>query len=800
MLGRTLGHYQLVALIGRGGMGEVYRARDTRLERDVALKVLPTEMASDPARLERFQREAKTVAALNHPHIVHLYSVEEDQGVHFLTMELVDGQGLNELITGEGLPLAKVFDIGIAGADALSAAHEKGIVHRDLKPANILIARDGRPKVLDFGLAKLAVSDALSDLDQTRTSPITTEGQIMGTVPYMSPEQLRGQNVDPRSDIFSLGIMLYEMTSGQRPFTGPTNADISSAILSATPAPLTQVKSNLPHHLGRIVSHCLEKDPEHRFQSAKDVRNELQALRKEVESGVSEVTTMGSSPSLGLARAKASRRKRVMIVAAAAAAVAAALFFAFGRGTNHAPAASGDPTNSLAVLPFVNMSSDKEQEYFSDGLTEELLNALVKIPDLKVAGRTSSFSFKGKNEDLREVAEKLGVANILEGSVRKSGKQVRITAQLVKASDGFHLWSQTYDRTLDDIFAVQDDIAKSVARELQVTLLGTHASNNPSTEAYDLILQARYNLRVGGKEPVRRAREQVERAIELAPESAPAYAEMGLVYMKEADLMSSASEIQQANRHAREMLTRASELDPGLATAISRLSIIQLADWEFAEAERTMERALAADPMSPIVISNAGYVQMGMGRFEEAYALFKKLVEIDPLNVTAVQNLAAICEASGRLDEAEAAIARAHALQADGPNLYLTVAAINLARGNAQGLRDAYGKVGELTGMGDYYRQMADAYAEQMLGNTAASTRATEEFEKQFGDGDRMTCAGLRAFRGEHDRAFAWIDKAVAARDPYITTILTDASFRTLRSDPRWKPLLKKIGLPTQDV
>jgi len=391
-------------------------------------------------------------------------------------------------------------------------------------------------------------------------------------------------------------------------------------------------------------------------------------------------------------------------------------------------------------------------------------------------------------------------ARWLEGSVRKSGKQVRITAQLVKASDGFHLWSQTYDRTLDDIFAVQDDIAKSVARELQVTLLGTHASNNPSTEAYDLILQARYNLRVGGKEPVRRAREQVERAIELAPESAPAYAEMGLVYMKEADLMSSASEIQQANRHAREMLTRASELDPGLATAISRLSIIQLADWEFAEAERTMERALAADPMSPIVISNAGYVQMGMGRFEEAYALFKKLVEIDPLNVTAVQNLAAICEASGRLDEAEAAIARAHALQADGPNLYLTVAAINLARGNAQGLRDAYGKVGELTGMGDYYRQMADAYAEQMLGNTAASTRATEEFEKQFGDGDRMTCAGLRAFRGEHDRAFAWIDKAVAARDPYITTILTDASFRTLRSDPRWKPLLKKIGLPTQDA
>jgi TolB-like protein len=486
-------------------MGEVYRAHDTRLDRDVALKVLPADMAADPARLERFEREAKTVAGLNHPHIVHLYSVEEDGGVHFLTMELVEGPGLDSMVAGNGLPLPKVFDIGIAVADALAAAHDKGIVHRDLKPANVMLAADGRVKVLDFGLAKLSDAPAASAHTATRALPITTEGTVMGTVPYMSPEQLRGLVVDHRSDIFSLGVMLYELALGRRPFSGATNADITSSILTSTPPAVTQVRPELPHHLGRIVAHCLEKDPDLRVQSARDIRNELRALRKEVESGHSEIHT-AATPAVAPPRSGSTsvvRRPKMFWIGAGTAAlavVAASVFFMLrGRETalnpsSTAPAAVVANTtddHSIAVLPFVNMSSDKEQDYLSDGISEQLLDLLSRIPELKVAARTSSFSFKGKGLEIPEMARQLGVAHVLEGSVRKSGNQVRITAQLIHATDGFHMWSQTYDRTLDDVFKIQDEIAGDVVRELKVTLLGAAPkARETRPEAYTLYLRA----------------------------------------------------------------------------------------------------------------------------------------------------------------------------------------------------------------------------------------------------------------------------------------------------------------------
>ncbi len=289
MIGKTLAHYEITALLGKGGMGEVYRAHDTRLKREVALKVLPAEMAAHPDWLQRFQREAETVAGLNHPHIVTLYAVEEVDGLRFLTMELVEGQGLDGMLSSEGLPLAKVFDVGIAVADALAAAHEKGIVHRDLKPANVVVTKDGRVKVLDFGLAKLAEREPESE-GLTLAQPLTEEGSILGTVPYMSPEQLRGEAVDHRSDIFSLGVLLHELATGQRPFQGATNVDVTAAILRDAPQLVTDLKPDLPRHLGRLVARCLEKEPQDRSQSALDIRNELRGLRKEVDSGVSQAS------------------------------------------------------------------------------------------------------------------------------------------------------------------------------------------------------------------------------------------------------------------------------------------------------------------------------------------------------------------------------------------------------------------------------------------------------------------------------------------------------------------------------
>ncbi|HVE65509.1 MAG TPA: serine/threonine-protein kinase, partial [Thermoanaerobaculia bacterium] len=386
--GSRLGAYEIVAPLGAGGMGEVYRARDSRLQRDVALKVLPSDVASHPDRLARFEREARTVAGLNHPNIVVLHSVEDDGGVRFLTMELVEGQSLAAHMAPGGLPVARVVELGIALADALAAAHEKGIVHRDLKPANVMLTREGRVKVLDFGLAKLAAPDAElgATHGQTMTTPLSDVGHVVGTVPYMAPEQLRGEAVDTRCDLFALGIILYELSAGRRPFGGASATEVSSAILRDAPVPVQTVRDDLPKDLGRIIGRCLEKDPERRFQTAKDVRNELDLVRRALESG----SVRAEPPTVS----------------------------GFG----------GRP--AIAVMPFENRSGDAEQEYFADGLAEDLITRLSLWRSFPVIARQSSFAYKGKAADLKQVASELGVRYLVQGSVRKSGDRVRIAAQL----------------------------------------------------------------------------------------------------------------------------------------------------------------------------------------------------------------------------------------------------------------------------------------------------------------------------------------------------------------------------------
>ena len=823
-------------------MGAVYLTEDTRLHRKVALKVLPAEMASSAERLERFRREATAVAALNHPNIVTIHSVEQEGDTHFLIMELVEGDSLDRTLPSGGLPLAKVFDIGIALAEALAAAHEKGVIHRDLKPANVIVTKDGRVKVLDFGLAKLtlegseegpsAIAPGVSDAPTKVAAPegsLTHPGLVVGTVPYMSPEQVNGQIVDGRTDIFSLGVVLYELATGRRPFGGSTPAQTISSILRDAPRPVTEARHDAPRHLGRIIDHCLQKDPEARFQTAKDVRNELRALRGEVESGISAAA---SHPQVGPVSGSASGRaplsaasgpmaatagSRPWIWAGAGAALVMAIVAAFwlgGRregepGPGNLPAAgpgsgskvaeaSAAETNSLAVLPFADMSPDKDQEYFSDGLTEELLNALVKIPDLKVAGRTSSFSFKGKNEDLRTIGEKLGVTNILEGSVRKSGNKVRITAQLVKAADGFHLWSETYDRTLDDIFAVQDDIAKAVAQALQVNLLGRRQdAKRPDAAVYDLVLQARYVMSAGTTETNRRAREMLERAVTLAPDYAPGWAEIGLAHIREKESTKTMEEAQQAIQRAREALTRALELDPELAVAHSRMGNLHQSLWDFPAAARSTERALAADPKNPIVLGNAGLLYATMGRLEESIALVEQVHGVDPLNAVSSSNLAGLYLRAGRLDQAEALFVKVTALRPDSPAGYWGVGYIHLLRGRPEAARTALKKSSDLAGDGDYGRLGYESMVEHTAGNAEASKRATEEFEERFGAENPFVAAGLRAWRGEADAAFTWLDRALAARHPLVTELNLDPALTRLHTDPRWNALRKKIGLPT---
>jgi TolB-like protein len=513
--GARLGAYEILSLLGTGGMGEVYRAHDPKLKRDVAIKVLPQHTATDSERRARFEREAQSIAALNHPNIVTIYSVEEADGVLFLTMELVDGQPLDGVIAKGGLPLARILALAIPLADAVSAAHQKGITHRDLKPANVMVTADGRVKVLDFGLAKLVEPAALVAEVTALPTVLTGEGRIVGTVSYMSPEQAEGKPVDHRSDIFSLGVILYELATGERPFTGETSVSLLSSIIRDAPRPATELRPALPRELGRIIKQCLVKDPEYRYQSAKDIRNELRALQQESESGeldASRVAGVDAGGPIGLRK-----RRRVALIATGAvlllagAAVAGWLWFT--------RASTGRPIDSLAVLPFVNVGADPEAEYLSDGITENLINSLSQLPSLRVVPRSTVFRYKGRELDLRAIGRELTVRAVLTGRVVQRGETLNIQTELVDVNEDSQLWGRQYDRTSADLITVQEEIAKAVSEQLRLAtsteeqkLLTKRSTENP--EAHQLYLKGQFYWNRRTSQTLRRAADYFQQAIE----------------------------------------------------------------------------------------------------------------------------------------------------------------------------------------------------------------------------------------------------------------------------------------------
>jgi TolB-like protein/tRNA A-37 threonylcarbamoyl transferase component Bud32 len=518
VIGRRIAHYEILDKLGQGGMGEVYRAHDTKLGRDVALKVLPEDAARDPERHARFVREARSIAALKHPNIVTVYSVEESDGVTFLTMELVEGRSLSEVIPADGMRLDRFFDHAIPLSDAIGFAHDRGITHRDLKPGNIMIDRDGRLKVLDFGLAKVfAVGSGLESMETVVRTHDTAAGRILGTPAYMSPEQAEGKNIDHRSDIFSLGIVLYEMATGKRPFEGDTPISTISSILKDQPKSVSELKPANPRELGRIVSHCLEKDPERRFQTAKDVRNELEGLRKEVDSG--EIVSTGSMAARDVAASEKGRgsvrqSSRAITIVGVVLGLAAVVAFVTLRNRGHAsspaipeqpahaaiPGATGRDRQMAVVLPFENLGP-AEDAYFAAGVTEEITSRLTTVSGLGVISRTSAENYTQTGKTTKQIGTDLGVDYILEGSVRwaktPDGKgRVRITPQLVRVADDTPVWTETYDREMSDIFEVQTDIATHVVDALGVTLQGSERASleerpTSNVEAYQLYLRAK---------------------------------------------------------------------------------------------------------------------------------------------------------------------------------------------------------------------------------------------------------------------------------------------------------------------
>jgi serine/threonine protein kinase/Flp pilus assembly protein TadD len=605
--GTRLGPYEILSILGVGGMGEVYRARDPRLERDVAVKVLPEQVAQDPKALARFQREVKAIAGLPHPNILSIYDVGADLGLSYAVMEMLEGQTLGTYLKHSVPDWRRSLEIGTAIADGLAAAHTKGIIHRDIKPDNIFLTAGGDIKILDFGLARLENKVVGQPHDSTATCLFETQpGVLMGTISYMSPEQIRGQIADARSDVFAFGCLLYEMLFGRRPFVRDTNADTMVAILNDPPPVLSESGRDRPAELDRIVTRCLQKEPGNRFPSGRELAAALKAAPRALAAGA-------------------------------------------GR------AGSSSPT-SIAVLPFVNMSSDKENEYFSDGLAEELINCLSRIQGLHVAARTSAFSFKGRNEDVRKIGEQLNVQAVLEGSVRKSGNRLRISTQLVKVADGYQLWAETYNRQLADVFEIQDEIAQSITTALRVVLTEQdrhvlEAGQTSDVQAYDCYLRARQYFHQFKRKSLEYAREMYLQALKIDPSYARAYAGLSdcccFLYMY---WDASQTNLEQADSASKKAL----ELGPDLAEAHVARGLAVSRSKQYDEARREFETALKLDPKLFEACYFYARVCFAQGDLKETARLYEQAASIRSEDYQVPLLLGGVYRGLGRKADAEA--------------------------------------------------------------------------------------------------------------------------------------------------
>jgi TolB-like protein/Tfp pilus assembly protein PilF len=734
-------------------MGTVYQAEDTRLGRQVALKFLPADLARDRHALDRFRREARAASALNHPHICIIHDIDDADGEPFIAMELLEGQTLKERLQGRPLPMQEVVDLGLQLVDALEAAHEKGIIHRDIKPANAFITTRGTAKLLDFGLAKL-VEEPREGGTEAPTVPgewMTTAGVALGTVGYMSPEQVRGEGLDARTDLFSLGVVLYEMATGRAPFRGATSGAVLGEILYAAPTAPVRLNPEVPAELQRIVIKLLEKDRALRYQSAGDLEVDLLWLKRERESG------RGAAPG-----------------------VAEPL---------HIP--------SLAVLPFANMSADKENEYFSDGLAEDIIDALTQVPGLRVMARTSAFAFRGKAQDVREIGARLNVEHILEGSVRKAGNRIRVTAQLVKASDGYHLWSQRFDREMTDVFAVQDEISQAIVGKLRVRLAADRRlvkRHTENVEAYNLYLKARYQFWRFTPEGLAKGKEYYEQAIASDPDYALAW--NGLAGFYNVLGMSGQVPPGAANAQAEQAARKALELDDCLAEAHAVMGALRASEFDWKAAEREFSRAVALDPRSGDVLRWYEHYYLGpMKRLDDSVAAYLKAVETDPLSPSLQAQLGySYCL---KRDWNRAIEQCRTALDLD-PQCwaYMLLGSCYFHVGQHDDAIRAMETLPQIMGRSSFaLANLGWVYGS--AGRAAEARRLLEELEEgaQKGYVPSWSFAVIYQGLGEMDKAFDWFERAVDEHESLMLQFNVHPNYDPLRTDPRYPALLRKMNL-----
>ena len=834
MIDEVVSHYHILEQVGSGGMGVVYKAEDVRLHRLVALKFLPEEMARDPLFVARFQREARAASALSHPSICTIYDVGEEDGRPFIAMEYLEGTPLNRRITGCPMPIETVLSLAIDMAAGLEAAHAKGIIHRDIKPGNIFVLDAVRAKILDFGLAKMcpkarspkarrAVSNRFAAAE-----PVTDPGTTIGTVEYMSPEQARGEALDERTDLFSFGAVVYEMITGKSPFHGDTPALIFDAILNQEPLSPSRANPFLPQRLEEVIHKALVKDRESRYQRASEMRADLQFLAIP-ETRRSEATTVqiGTGNQLELATGSASSapapsrvasranspastielptatpaaprksRARLLAIPLMLTIILLAAIATYWWRTRERPIPALTDPASVAVLPFINLSPHEAGDYFSDGLTEELINDLAKIAGVKVVARASAFQFKGKNEDLREIGRKLEVANVLEGTVRCEGNHLRVHADLTSTKNGFQLWSETYDRNIDDAFAVQEEIARAATRALKVKLLragnDVHSGNfrTSNAEAYQAYLQGKYfNGRGQGKEDLEQALAFTDRAIDLDPQYAPAWAQRSMVLSTMGYV--AAMDNAEAHRRARHDAERAIALDPELADGYAALAMQQMGDdldWEGAEV--SLRKAEELEPGSVQVMGQRAQLLRILGRIDESIDLAKRAAAIDPLRARIVIFLGNLLYYAGRYDEADAALRKALELNPQIPAAHSIRAKMLISQGR---LQEALAEM-ELE-PSDWYKYTGLALVYQALGRTKDSQSELEQLIATHKSDCAYQIAEVYAYRGDTDGAFEWLNRAYDQRDSGLRDIKIDPLFKPLRKDDRLNQLLKKMRL-----